>query len=168
GAGASATQREIRDAFDHAMALDSGFAPALQSHSVECALRSQDVAAARRYTRAYLALGQQTDFFPTVAYIQDQLEADRPATPQGDSILAAMSGWQLFRTWLMLHAWPDTAEVAVALDRRLTDPRSVAIFWGGDSSGALLLLEYMLAYRGHLREALLGARSGARWWEIPS
>ncbi len=53
GPGASVTQQQIREAMDRAIALDSGFAPAIVSHTIECALRSQDVAAARRYTRAW-------------------------------------------------------------------------------------------------------------------
>jgi len=156
GPGGSATQRQIREAMDRAIALDSGFAPAIVSHTIECALRSQDVAAARRYTRAYLALGRAADFFPVVAYIEDQLVDDRSAARQGDSIAAAMSGEQLLNTWFTLAGWPDTAEVAVSLARRLTEPRVVAIF-GGDSSVAITELAYTLAYRGHLREALLAS-----------
>src|SRR3989442_14993494 len=120
---------------DRAIALDSGFAPAIVSHTIECALRSQDVAAARRYTRAYLALGRSADFFPVVAYIEDQLEAGRSAARQGDSILAAMSGEQLLNTFGMLSGWPDPAEVGVSVARRLAEPRGVAIL-GGDSSFA--------------------------------
>ncbi len=118
GPGGSATQRQIREAMDRAIALDSGFAPAIVSHTIECALRSQDVAAAQRYTRAYLALGRAADFFPVVAYIEDQLEADRSAARQGDSILAAMSGEQLLNTWFTLSGWPDTAEVDVSRGHR--------------------------------------------------
>src|SRR5207249_5047980 len=77
GAGGSDTQRQIREAMDRAIALDSVFAPAIVSHTIECALRSQDVAAAQRYTRAHLALGRAADFFPVAAYIEDQLEAGR-------------------------------------------------------------------------------------------
>jgi serine/threonine-protein kinase len=156
GPAASATLRQILDAMDHAVALDSGFAPAIVSHTIECALRSQDVAAARRYTRAYLALGRAADYFPVVAYIDDQLGADRSAARHGDSILAAMSGEQLANTWFMLSGWPDTAEVAVSLARHFTEPRGVA-FWGGDSSLAMILLASSLAYRGRLREALLAS-----------
>ncbi len=156
GPGGSVTQQQIREAMDRAIALDSGFAPAIVSHTIECALRSQDVAAARRYTRAYLALGRAADYFPVVAYIEDQLVDDRSAARQGDSIAAAMSGEQLLNTWFTLAGWPDTAEVAVSLARRLTEPRVVAIF-GGDSSVAITELAYTLAYRGHLREALLAS-----------
>ncbi|TLY76333.1 MAG: hypothetical protein E6K43_02770 [Gammaproteobacteria bacterium] len=161
GPGASVTQQQIREAMDRAIALDSGFAPAIVSHTIECALRSQDVAAARRYTRAYLALGRAADFFPVVAYIEDQLEAGRSAARQGDSILAAMSGEQLFNTFGMLSGWPDTAEVGVSVARRLAEPRGVAIL-GGDSSFAAAWLADMLAYRGHLREALVAIPTGMR------
>jgi serine/threonine-protein kinase len=162
GAGGSVTQQQIRQAMDSAIALDSGFAPAIVSHTIECALRSQDVGAARRYTRAYLALGRAADYFPVVAYIEDQLEADRSAAGQGDSILAVMSGEQLWNTFATLAAWPDTAEVGVSLARRLTEPRGVAIL-GGDSSIAAAWLASMLAYRGHIREALLAIRTGTRF-----
>src|SRR5439155_8878174 len=161
GPGGSVTQQQIREAMDRAIALDSGFAPAIVSHTIECALRSQDVAAARRYTRAYLALGRAADFFPVVAYIEDQLEAGRSAARQGDSILAAMSGEQLFNTFGMLSGWPDTAEVGVSVARRLAEPRGVAIL-GGDSSFAAAWLADMLAYRGHLREALVAIPTGMR------
>jgi len=165
GPGGSATQRQIREAMDRAIALDSGFAPAIVSHTIECALRSQDVAAAQRYTRAYLALGRAADFFPVVAYIEDQLEADRSAGRQGDSILAAMSGEQLLNTWFTLSGWPDTAEVDVSVARRLTEPRGVPIA-GGDSSLAAVQLAYTLSYRGHLREALLAGGSQRPPWLV--
>src|SRR5216110_2501686 len=165
GPGGSATQRQIREAMDRAIALDSGFAPAIVSHTIECALRSQDVAAAQRYTRAYLALGRAADFFPVVAYIEDQLEADRSAARQGDSILAAMSGEQLLNTWFTLSGWPDTAEVGVSVARRLTEPRGVPIA-GGDSSLAAVQLAYTLSYRGHLREALLAGGSQRPPWLV--
>ncbi|HYT62694.1 MAG TPA: hypothetical protein VEL50_02270, partial [Gemmatimonadales bacterium] len=165
GPGGSATQRQIREAMDRAIALDSGFAPAIVSHTIECALRSQDVAAARRYTRAYLALGRAADYFPVVAYIDDQLGADRSAAGHGDSILAAMSGEQLLNTWFTLSGWPDTAEVAVSLARRFAEPRGAPIF-GGDSSRAAVPLAYALAYRGHLREALLAAGSHRPPWLV--
>ena len=165
GPGGSATQRQIREAMDRAIALDSGFAPAIVSHTIECALRSQDVAAAQRYTRAYLALGRAADFFPVVAYIEDQLEADRSAARQGDSILAAMSGEQLLNTWFTLSGWPDTAEVDVSVARRLTEPRGVPIA-GGDSSLAAVQLAYTLSYRGHLREALLAGGSQRPPWLV--
>src|SRR2546422_653645 len=158
GPGGSATQRQIREAMDRAIALDSGVAPAIVSHTIECALRSQDVAAAQRDTRAYLALGRATDFFPVVAYIEDQLEADRSAARQGDSILAAMSGEQLLNTWFTLSGWPDTAEVDVSVARRLTEPRGVPIA-GGDPSPAAGPVAYTLRYRGHLRGALLAGGS---------
>src|SRR2546426_998997 len=161
GPGGSATQRQIREAMDRAIALDSGFAPAIVSHTIECALRSQDVAAARRYTRAYLTLGRAADYYPVVAYIEDQLEPDRSAARQGDSILAAMSGEQLWNTYGTLAGWPDTAEVGVSLARHLTEPRGVAIF-GGDSSLAAAWLASTLAYRGHLREALVAIPTGMR------
>src|SRR5207244_7782601 len=150
GPAASATLRQILDAMDHAVALDSGFAPALMGHSIESSLRAQDVAAARRYVRTYLTFGGQADFFPVAAYIENQLEADRATSPHGDSMLAAMSGEQLVNTWFDLSGWPDTGEVAVALARRFTVPRVVAIF-GGGSSWVMLELAFMLAYRGALR-----------------
>ena len=164
GAGASATLHQIREAFDHAIAVDSGFAPPLFFHTIECALRAQDVAAARWYARAYLAHGRDVDFFPVVTYVDHQLAVDRPASPQGDSLLAAMSGEQLSNTLFLLAGWPDTAEVAVLLARRLTQPRVVASFWGGDSSAAAIGLAFMLGYRGHLREALrVGGRGTSVW-----
>src|SRR6266516_336058 len=163
GTSASATLRQILDAMDHAVALDSGFAPALMGHSIESSLRAQDVAAARRYVRTYLTFGGQADFFPVAAYIENQLEADRATSPHGDSMLAAMSGGPLANTWFDLSGWPDTGEVAVALARRFTEPRVVAIF-GGDSSFAITQLAYTLAYRGHLREALqVGGRQRPPW-----
>ena len=154
GPGASITLRDIVDAMDHAIGLDSEFAPALIGHSVESSLRAQDVAAARRYVRTYLTFGREADFFPVAAYIEHQLEADRAASPHGDSLLAAMSGEQLANTWFELSAWPDTAEVGVAVARRLMEPRVVASFWGGDSSIATMPFANALGYRGHLREAL--------------
>src|SRR2546427_449102 len=154
GPAASATLRQILDAMDHAVALDSGFSPALMGHSIESSLRAQDVAAARRYVRTYLTFGGQADFFPVAAYIENQLEADRATSPHGDSMLAAMSGEQLANTWFDLSGWPDTGEVAVALARRLTEPGVVASIFGGDSGAAAVSVAFTLGYRGHLHEAV--------------
>jgi len=72
-----------------------------------------------------------------------------------------MSGEQLLNTFGMLSGWPDTAEVGVSVARRLAEPRGVAIV-GGDSSFAAAWLADMLAYRGHLREALVAIPTGTR------
>src|SRR2546429_5385833 len=50
GPGGSATPRQIRGGVGRAVALHSASATAVVSHTIECALRSQDVAAAQRYT----------------------------------------------------------------------------------------------------------------------
>src|SRR3989449_4365136 len=92
GPAASATLRQILDAMDHAVALDSGFAPALMGHSVESSLRAQDVAAARRDVRTDLTLGGQADLFPVAASIHNPLETARATSPHGDSVLAALRG----------------------------------------------------------------------------
>ena len=144
GAGASVTQTQVLDAFDRAVALDSGFAPALVSHTIECALRLQDVARARRYARAFLALGRDADYFPVVAFVANRLDSDRPDRRAGDSMLVAMSDGTLSHTLYQLNGWPDTAELEIAVARRLYDRDSTAL-WS---------LAWALTYRGHLREAL--------------
>src|SRR5204862_3059295 len=71
--------------------------------------------------------------------------------------------------WLDFMAAPDSAEVAIALARGLSERRVTEDVWYRDSSARYGLLASMLAYRGHLREAarvVAGHPKLAEWYHF--
>lgn len=144
------------EAFDRAIALDSGFAPAYM-HSLRLAFRVGDVERARRYAQSYVR--QQLPVAPTpgLHLAADILDARGVAAPHLrrsiDTASASALDWaanEHFR-W-----WTDSGETTVALFRELAGG-------GHDVQGAGVLsadpllqrqaLAMSLAFRGHLREA---------------
>jgi serine/threonine-protein kinase len=141
------------EAFDHAIALDPGFAPAYE-HTVELAIRLNRPDLARKYADTYLRLDPTDVNAPAIrlaALMLDPARSHAPetarmidSTPTGVLINAASDhlGW-----------WADSGEAAVRLLRALTLRSGT----GADpSSDTLMYDQYLaleLAYRGHLQEA---------------
>ena len=149
-------------AFERAIALDPGFAPAYE-HLVELAMQAGRPDLARRYGRRHAALPRveaRTEDMHLVAAIFDSggvlgSAAQRRARAASLNTLSRADdhvGW-----------WPDSGEASVVLLRE-------ALAGGHDSAGApdfatdaLLLRQRLaaaLAFRGRLREAARVGRSG--------
>ena len=145
------------EAFTRAIALDPGFGPAYE-HMPELLLALGRQDEARRSAATYLAL------YPTsphrsetrlVALLLDpsasaRAEAERMLDTASVHILSSAAGL------LGLDTWPDTAETAIRVHRRLGEPgRAIggAPPWVADSVMWPRYLGLALAFRGHLREA---------------
>jgi tetratricopeptide (TPR) repeat protein len=140
-------QADALAAFDRAIALDSTFAPAYE-HTVDLALDVGGVQAARHQARAYLRLHRVPGFAPFLAVSQPGIDPDSIA-----HILAPLSADDQVELIFLCKRYRDTTETAVRLVRRVlaADPASV------HPSIRRVGLR-ILAYRGHLREALAQAR----------
>ena len=139
-------------AFDRAIELDSTFAPAY-IHPVELALIHEGPRAAQRYAAAYTAArtgAAKGAGIPLVARLL-RPDADRLDL---DQLLDTIPTDAIHNAWLTLVAWPDSAETATRLLRYLVRARRGDMPISEDTLANNRLLASMLAFRGHVREAL--------------
>lgn len=147
------SERQVLEAFDRAIALDSAFTPAY-IHTIELGFTLDGAERGRKYIRDYLA------FNPT-GKDREALELlDRMTAPGGgtsrevQAVLDTASSLVLFHAWVPVSRWADTAETALRLLRAVERrPRSSPSFVD-DSVQLSSALPVQLAYRGRFREAL--------------
>ena len=146
---------EVLDAFDSAIALDSGFALSYL-HAIELAFAQGDTARGRRYANGYYANrppGVKAD------WVRFTMELIAPATafsPGTRRALETQSENDLLGARLIVDRWPDSLETAVRLSwqmatRTTRESARVAQCVGGHESK--WALAQRLAFRGHLRAA---------------
>jgi tetratricopeptide (TPR) repeat protein len=141
------------EAFDHAIALDPGFAPAYE-HTIHLAIRLNRSDLARKYAAAYLRLDPTDVNAPSIRLAALMLDSERSQAPEAARMIDAASAQVLFGAGLVhLGWWTDSGEVEIRLARALTLRNGT----GGDPlSDTLMYDQYLaleLAYRGHLQEA---------------
>ncbi len=160
------------EAFTRVIALDPGFGPAYE-HMLELLLAVGRPEEARRYATTYLAL------YPTspdrshtrlAALLLDPSDSGRA---EAERMLDTASVHTVWGAALHLSAWPDTAETAIRVMRRLGEPGrdagTMRLPWVLDSVMWPQYLAHTLAFRGHLREAyavnerLLRQPSASEW-----
>ncbi|MFL5582887.1 MAG: protein kinase domain-containing protein [Gemmatimonadaceae bacterium] len=155
------TYHRAREAFDRSISLDSAFGPSY-IHPVDIALREQDVEGARRYMASYLALKPHDTYARSFRLLQEltDAEAARGVPPDsvwsgGPSVISnVISGMQ----WVF-----DENETILRLLRNAGDA-------GGDprlAQQAKNGLAYMLAMRGHVREAVQLTSDSTLWYMRP-
>jgi DNA-binding SARP family transcriptional activator len=145
------------EAFDRAIALDPGFAPAYE-HTVHLALRLNRPDLARKYADAYLRLDPTDVNAPSTRLAALMLDPERSHSPEAARMIDTASPGVLFGAGLdHLGWWADSGEAAVRLLR--------AMLRRGPGVDALLdtlmypqYLAVELAYRGHLQEAYAADR----------
>jgi serine/threonine-protein kinase len=162
------------EAFDHAIALDPGFAPAYE-HTVELSILLNRPDLARQYAAAYLRLDPNDANAPTTRLIALLLDPKRSETEASRAIDSAS-------TWVLgdggqsqLGRWPDSGETAVRLVRELTTRSGNGARAWTDTLMYHQFLANALAFRGHLHEAyatdrrlLLNAKASRfTWWLDP-
>jgi len=157
------------EAFDHAIALDPGFAPAYE-HTIELAIRLNRSDLARKYADAYLRLDPTDVNAPASRLAALMLDPARSHAPETARMIDSASVKGLFDAGTgHLYWWADSGEAAVRLLRALTHRSGTG---AGPSSDTLMYdqaLAFELAYRGHLREAYAADRrlllgESASWW----
>jgi serine/threonine-protein kinase len=148
-------ERQILEAFDRAIALDSAFGPSY-IHPVSLGLALDGPAGAERYSRPYLSLAPR-DVDAQGIRLATQLVGPERDNRRRQRLLDTASLEALHHAALTITAWPDSDEAGVALLRVLRDRVPPA-----DSAKARDMLAHQLLYRGHLREAVRVATPGAR------
>lgn len=141
------------EAFDHAIAIDPGFAPAYE-HTVELAIRLNRPDLARKYAAAYLRLDPTDIHAPSIRLAALLLDPERSHTPEADRMIDRASAWVLGDVGSgHLAWWPDSGETAVRLlQERTTRSGNGALPW----TDTLMYHQFLagaLTFRGHLHEA---------------
>ena len=145
------------DAFARAIALDPGFGPAYEHlPALFLALGRPDEA--RRSAAAYLALDSTSPDRSEIRLAALLLDPSPGGRAEAERMLDTASVHTIWGTAIsqQLASWPDTAETAIRMLRRLGDPGRGAgggLPWILDSVMWPRYLGHALAFRGHLREA---------------
>ncbi|HEX5575490.1 MAG TPA: hypothetical protein VFX42_06410, partial [Gemmatimonadales bacterium] len=141
------------EAFDRAIALDSGFAPAYE-HTIELAIRLNRPDLARKYAAAYLRLDPSDVNAPSVRLAALMLDPERSHAPEAARMIDSASVQELFGAGILnLGWWADSAESAVRLTRAMTRRSGTGVDPWSDTLMYRQYLALELAYRGHLQEA---------------
>jgi serine/threonine-protein kinase len=158
-------------AFDRAIALDSGFAPAYM-HTIRHAFQAGGAGLARRYAAAYVRQGLPSAYTPDIHFALQILDSG-VAAPGVQQVVRTGHASRL--TWAAHEhfRWAvDSEETAIALYREVAhgehDFEGAGRLWV-DPLMRRQHLALALAFRGHLREAveagtvLLNDPAASRW-----
>jgi serine/threonine-protein kinase len=165
-----ASWNDARAAFDRAIALDSGFAPAY-IHPVEIALNENDAEAALPYIGGYLAISGVTPERGAMRLLSKLLDSpDAPAQDLSGELETA-SPAALRRLALAVYSWPDANETQIKVWARAlaSGPghlnAAVGYYWPPPYASTLPII---LIHRGHLQEArrVLGNRFGVPFMQL--
>jgi hypothetical protein len=145
----------VLEAFDRAIALDSGFAPAYE-HTVTLAIQVNRPDLARRYAAAYLRLDPTDVNAPSMRLAALMLDPERSRSPEADRMIDSASAYALDEVGSQhLAWWPDSEETGVRLMReRARRDGNGTLPW----TDTLMFRQFLareLAFRGHLREAYM-------------
>ena len=148
--------RAALDAFDRAIALDSGFAPAYM-HTVRHAFQVGDADLARRYARAYVAQGLPYAQTPNLHFVLQLLDSGGVGAPAlRDPIRTAAASTLNWAAHEHFRWATDSAETAVVLFREVVTGGHDLQGAGAITTDTLMQRQQLaraLAFRGHLREA---------------
>jgi eukaryotic-like serine/threonine-protein kinase len=146
------------EAFDHAIALDPGFAPAYE-HTVTLALRLNRPELARKYAAAYLRLDPTEVNAPGIRLAALMLDPARSHAAETARMIDSASPYALLNAGLNhLDWWADSGEASVRLLRAVTRRSGTDGPLGPDTLMYGQFLAVELAYRGHLHEAYAADR----------
>jgi len=149
GPAVAATEQAALDAFDRSIALDSALGPTY-IHPIQLGVILGGPAAGLRYARAYLSLDPKDVSAGGMRLVARFLSPGSAASPEVEQLLDTLPPHSLFYALWPLDVWPDSAESAVRVARRLaarSPPGS------SDFNYSRVRLSLSLARRGHLRDA---------------
>jgi serine/threonine-protein kinase len=142
GHSAGVTLEAAYDAFRHAIALDSSFAPAY-FHATELALRLEGAEAGRQTLAALLRL-EPVGYEAGAAHLAlALLDPERAQSAETQAAQDTLPDLAMMHAITHLQYYPDSAESALRVARA----------WGERSSEAQFDLRWLLAFRGHVDEA---------------
>jgi serine/threonine-protein kinase len=152
-----ATPTRALEAFDRAIALDSGFAPAYE-HTVNLAIRLNRPDLARKYAAAYLRLDPTDANAASIRLAALLLDPERAHAPSTARMIDSASPTVLWEAAdYHLGWWRDSGEAAIRIQRELTR-RGMSVDHSPDTLMNYQYLAGALAFRGHLREAYAADR----------
>jgi eukaryotic-like serine/threonine-protein kinase len=146
------------EAFDHAIALDSGFAPAYE-HTVRLAIQLNRPDLARKYAAAYLRLDPTDVNAPWIRLAALLLDPNRSHTPEAARMIDGASAPVLFGAGLWhLGWWADSDETGVRVARAMIRRSGTGVDPWSDTLMFPQYLALALGYRGHLHAAYAADR----------
>ncbi len=146
------TDESVFAAFERAIALDAGFAPAY-IHATELAFQLRGREAGLRYARAYLALRPTDEEAKGIRLVEFLADPARASSPQYARILDTIGTDALAKAVGRIRRWPDSAETAITLVRAIARRPASSPTYATDSLRVHRYLPLSLAYRGRLGEA---------------
>ena len=139
------------EAFDRAISLDPGFAPAYE-HTVRLAIRLNRLDLARKYADAYLRLDPTDVNAPSIRLAALLLDPARSHAPETGWMIDSTPAHVIHEIALgHLREWADSGEAAIRVLRVLARRRGSGLW--PDTLMYRQFLAVGLAFRGHLREA---------------
>jgi serine/threonine-protein kinase len=141
------------EAFNRAIRLDPGFAPAYE-HTVKLAVLLNRPNLARKYAEAYLRLDPSDVNAPSIRLAALMLDPARSHAPETGRLIDSASPLVLFRAGLE-HLGPgaDSEEAGIRITRELVKRSGSGADPWSDTLMYHQYLAVLLAYRGHLKEA---------------
>jgi tRNA A-37 threonylcarbamoyl transferase component Bud32/tetratricopeptide (TPR) repeat protein len=144
------------EAFDRAIALDPGFAPAYE-HTVNLAIRLNRPDLALKYADAYLRLDPTDVNAPGIRLAAPMLDPARSYAPETARMIDSADPFELIAALNHLGWWADSGEAALRILRSLARRKG-----SGNWTDTLMFHQFLaggLAYRGHLHEAYAADRT---------
>jgi len=148
--------------YDHAIALDSTFAPAYVT-PISLAAYLDGPASARRYIRAYLARQPSGPRAQIIRLADALLDSSRATSIDVNRLVDTLSADGLCQASMLLRHVPDAAETVVRVARRLADRPVNDVGPGHNATCAVTEAADGLQFRGHLREAQRFASLQVPW-----
>jgi eukaryotic-like serine/threonine-protein kinase len=145
GPGVNATDRQVLDAFDRAIALDSFFAPAYE-HQIQLALDTEGPERALDYLGA---MRRSMPKAPLAVGFQLTEAALRGQRAVFEELLDSASAGDLSFVDLNLGSWPDSTDFQRTVVEAVRRRPGGSLF-GVDSATMAELRELTLLFRGHL------------------
>jgi len=148
-------ESEVRDAFNHSIALDSAFAPAY-IHLIQLGFTLDGAPAGRAAALQYLARnpdGEHADAIRLLDMVTDPARSSEAGDV--DNALDRAPSDALMDAWVAVVRWPDSAETALRILRTLGRHPRTSKSYADDTSRLANYLPIQLAYRGRLHEAYL-------------
>jgi serine/threonine-protein kinase len=156
--------REILELYDHAIAMDSTFAPAYVT-PISLAAYLDGAESARRYIRAYLSRAPSGDRARVIRVADLLLDPARAASIDAAHLVDTLSANELCEATTLLRHIPDSAEVLVRIASVLARNRADSTYTRPEPACAMIQATEGLQFRGHLREAqaLTSVGAGLHW-----
>jgi eukaryotic-like serine/threonine-protein kinase len=141
------------EAFNRAIRLDPGFAPAYE-HTVKLAILLNRPDLARKYANGYLRLDPSDVNAPSIRLAALMLDPAKSHAAEAARLIDSASPLVLFRAGLEhLGPWADSEEAGIRITRELVQRSGSGADPWSDTLMYRQYLAVLLAYRGHLKEA---------------